>query len=361
MSENRERILIVDDERFYINVLVEMLRNDYEISVASGGEEALRQAQSEFPPDLILLDILMPKMDGYEVCRLLKADQRTVGIPIIYLTIKAEVDYELKGFELGAVDYITKPVNASIVLARVSTQLALRQSQKQLAQHNSQLEVMIEERTQEIGLTQDVAILCMASLAETRDNETGYHIRRTQHYVKLLADYLCASGVHLDLLNDRYINLLFKSAPLHDIGKVGVADRILLHPGPLHGEDWEEMKRHTDYGVAAIERAEGEYGSTHFLNLAKEIVGTHHEKWNGSGYPLGLKAEAIPLSGRLMAVADVYDALISIRVYKPAFPHEEAVEYILSQKGDHFDPELVVAFEEIQGDFAEVARRFKDE
>jgi putative two-component system response regulator len=358
--DTRPKILIVDDERFYINVLVELLRDNYRTAVARNGERALALVRAEAPPDLILLDVIMPEMDGYEVCRRLKADPGTAQIPVIFLTIKSEVDDEIRGFQLGAVDYISKPVSPPIVKARVANHLALRRAQEALKKQNRSLERRVAERTAEISRTQDVAIFSLASLAETRDNETGNHIRRTQSYVRILATYLRENPRFRKVLKAQYIELLYKSAPLHDIGKVGVPDSILLKPGKLDAAEWEEMKRHAAYGKEAIERAESTLGSTSFLNIAKEIAWTHHERWDGSGYPRALKGDQIPISGRLMALADVYDALISKRVYKSAYPHTDVVEIIRGERGRHFDPDVVDAFLALQDEFQAIAARYTD-
>ena len=360
MNRVERKILIVDDESFYIDVLVNLLKGEYEIAVAKNGEQALKRARCNAPPDLILLDILMPGMDGYEICRLLKQDPATCDIPVIFLTVKSEVDDEIKGFELGASDYIIKPMSPPIVKARVKNHIALDCARKELKAQNRLLEQRVEERTREIQQTQDVAIYCLASLAETRDNETGNHIRRTQHYVKLLARYLQDHPRFRHRINEEFINLLFKSAPLHDIGKVGVPDRILLHPGKLVGKDWEVMKKHAQYGRDAILTAEEELGSTSFLRLAREVAYCHHECWDGSGYPEGLKGDEIPLSGQLMAVSDVYDALISRRVYKEPMTHEEAVAIIIEGRGSRFDPDIVEAFISLQGEFNNIANQFTD-
>lgn len=360
MEEYMPRILVVDDEKFYIDVLVNLLQDDYRVSIAKNGEAALKRAQSATPPDLILLDILMPGIDGYEVCRQLKADERTASIPVIFLTVKSEVDDEVRGFELGAVDYIAKPMSPPIVRTRVKNHLMLTQARKILEDQKEVLKQQVEEQTKEIALTQDVAIYCMASLAETRDNETGNHIRRTQHYMRLLCNTLKSHPNFSHYLDDKTIDFLFKSAPLHDIGKVGVPDKILLKPGPLSPEEWQEMKQHAQIGYEALLRAEKELGSSSFLEVAREIALTHHEKWDGSGYPQGLKGEEIPISGRLMALADVYDALISKRVYKLPFSHEESIKLIVSEKGSHFDPAVVEAFEQLAGEFNKVAEKFKD-
>jgi putative two-component system response regulator len=300
-------------------------------------------------PDLILLDIMMPEMDGFEVCRQLKADPLTRDIPVIFLTAKNDIADESQGFELGAVDYITKPISPVIVQARVKTNLIVKAAADFLKDKNAFLEQEIARRTEEVRDIQDVTILTMASLAETRDNETGNHIVRTQHYVKLLALTLRQHPRFAHYLTDATIELLFKSAPLHDIGKVGIPDKILLKPGKLDPDEFELMKTHAALGKAAIESAESRLGkNVPFLRYAKEIAYCHQEKWDGSGYPQGLCGDAIPISARLMAIADVYDALISKRVYKPAFTHEMALGILQEGRGKHFDPDVVDAFVSIQ-------------
>lgn len=352
----KQKIMIVDDAPANIALLGEALHENYEITVATNGQDAINLALEAPSPDLILLDIMMPGIDGYEVCRRLKDSVITMKIPIIFVTAKGEIEDEAMGFQVGGVDYIMKPISPSIVRARVRTHLALYDQNRELA-------LKVEERTREVAHTQDVTIHSMAVLAETRDNETGGHIMRTQYYVKSLAEQIMNLDKYRNYLDKPRINLFFKSAPLHDIGKVGIADSILLKPGKLTDEEFDEMKNHTNYGRDAIVKSEAALGgkdTTSFLRLAREIAYTHHEKWNGRGYPEGLSGEDIPLSGRLMAIADVYDALISKRVYKAAFTHEKAVLIITEERGEHFDPELVDSFLEIQERFREIAREFAD-
>lgn len=360
MNSHKPKILIVDDEKFYIDVLVDLLKEDYRTVVAKNGEQALRRAASDPPPDLILLDILMEDVDGYEVCRQLKANPATRNIPVIFLTVKSEVADELKGFQLGAVDYISKPMSPPIVHARISTHLALNDAHKMLADQNQLLEQKVRERTEELDRTKYAAIFCMASLVEARDNETGTHLLRTQNYVRTLAEQLKDHPRFAHYLDEQTIELLYKTAPLHDIGKVGVPDRILLKPGKLDSAEWELMKKHPDHGYQALLRAEHEMGTTDFLQVAKELIYTHHEKWDGSGYPRGLKGDEIPIAGRLMAIADVYDALISRRVYKNPFFHEDTVEMIRQGAGQHFDPDVVEAFLKRQEDFRQIASLYTD-
>ena len=357
---DKSKILIVDDERHYINVLVGLLGKDYRTVVAKDGDQALQRVQEGSLPDLILLDVLMPGINGYEVCERLKCEARTRDIPVIFMTVKDTEMDEVHGFELGAVDYITKPMSPPVVMARVSTHIALQRARKALHDHNRALEEKVSLRTKELERTQDVAILCMASLAETRDSETGRHIMRTQRYVKVLAEHLRNHIRFRAEIDDEFIELLFKSAPLHDIGKVGVPDRILMKPGPLNDEERIEMRRHAEYGRAAILRAESELGTTSFLRVAREISYTHHEKWDGSGYPEGLAGDDIPISGRLMALADVYDALISRRIYKEPIPHLDSVSMINQLQGRQFDPDVCTAFNQILPKFVQIAQSYPD-
>ncbi len=361
-SAEKATILVVDDTPDNLMLISTLLKKFYKVKVANSGEKALKIVESEFPPDLILLDIMMPEMDGYEVCKRLKANDKTKDIPVIFLTSKSDANHETKGFELGAVDYITKPITLQVVLARVKTHLDMEKMQMFLRDQNSFLELEVAKRTAEIMAIQDVTIHAMASLAETRDNDTGNHIRRTQHYVKLLAEKLRFHPRFSHFLDDnKIIEILFKSAPLHDIGKVGIPDKILLKPGKFEPEEFEIMKAHPALGRDAILQAERELGiDVPFLKYAKEIAYCHQEKWDGSGYPQGLSGDNIPISARLMAVADVYDALISRRVYKEGMSHAQAVQIIKDGKGHHFDPDMVNAFLELQDEFQAIAARYID-
>jgi len=353
-------ILVVDDTPENLSLLNALLKERYRVKIAIGGRKALAMAK-DAPPDLILLDVMMPEMDGYETCRQFKADPALAGIPIIFLSALGEVEDEKLGFAVGAVDYITKPLSPSILMARLSTHLALKKANDVLKGQSIALERAVMERTVELERTREITILAMASLAETRDNETGNHIHRTANYVTVLAEHLQRHSLRGEELNDESIALLTRSAPLHDIGKVGIPDAILLKPGKLTVEEFEIMKMHAGIGRDAIAKAEAQLGSTGlFLGVAKEIAGGHHEKWNGTGYPAGLAGEEIPLSARLMAVADVYDALISKRVYKDAFSRETAEGIILEGSGSHFDPEIVKGFELVKDRFWEIADSLKD-
>jgi cyclic di-GMP phosphodiesterase len=357
----KQTVLVVDDTPDNLTLMTGLLKDTYKTKVANNGERGLRVASTHPLPDLILLDIMMPGMDGYEVCKRLKDDRLTADIPVIFLTAKTEIEDEQKGFDVGCVDYITKPISPPIVLARVKTHLMLKSAKDFLKDQNAFLEEEVAKRTREVQVVQDVTITAMGSLAETRDNETGNHIRRTQYYVKALAEKLRANPKYASVLDDATIELMYKSAPLHDIGKVGIPDAILLKPGKLTPEEFEIMKTHTTLGRDAIVAAERLMpAQSTFLRYAKEIAYSHQEKWDGSGYPEGMVGPLIPLSARLMAVADVYDALISRRVYKPAFPAERAIQIIREGSGKHFDPDIVSAFLELTGEFARIAANFVD-
>ncbi len=347
------KILLVDDNAESLKVLRDCLEVlGCKILVARNGSSAL-SIVAKAEPDIILLDIMMPEMDGYEVCRRLKEDPSSNHIPVIFLTALSDIEDEAKGLALGAVDYITKPIHPDLVRARVRNHLELKR-------HQDQLDAMVRARTLQLTLTQAVMIESLGTLAEYRDPETGGHIKRTQNYVKALAQKLKNHPRFSAELNDSNIEWLYLSAPLHDIGKVAVRDDILLKQGPLTEDEFEQMKQHTRFGDETLRITEQKLDKTKCLSFAREIARTHHEKWDGSGYPCGLKGEEIPLSGRLMALADVYDALISKRVYKEPMSHEKAVQIIKEGKGTHFDPDVVDAFLELESVFRNIAMAFAD-
>ena len=354
-------VLVVDDTPDNLTLMSGLLKDRYRVKVANSGDKALRIVRGEEPPDLILLDIMMPEHSGYDVCGELKTDPATRDIPVIFLTAMSGEEDEKRGLDLGAVDYITKPISPPIVLARVATHLAIKAAADFLRDQNDYLEAEVARRTAEISAIQDVTILAMASLAETRDSDTGNHIRRTQYYLRALAVRLKQHPRFRHFLDDATIELLFKSAPLHDIGKVGIPDRILLKPGRLDADEYAIMKTHTTLGRDAIQAAEERLGMrVDFLRYAKEIAYCHQEKWDGSGYPEGKGGDDIPISARLMAVADVYDALVSRRVYKAGMPHEEALAVLVEGRGSHFDPDVVDAFVEIESEIRGIAALFRD-
>ncbi len=324
MEQVKATILIVDDAPENIDVLRGLLKEDYKIKVAINGEIALKVARSISPPDLILLDVMMPVMDGFEVCRQLKKDASTASIPIIFVTAKCDIDDETLGFELGAVDFIAKPISPPTVKKRVQTHLALH-DEKRL------LESLVQERTRELEASRKEIIVSLGRASEYKDNETGMHVIRMSHYAKVIG---LAYG-----MTEEEATILQEAAPMHDIGKIGIPDSILLKPGKLDADEWHQMQQHPNIGLAIL----GGQTCT-LLNMAREIAISHHEKWDGSGYPNGLKGEEIPISGRICGMADVFDALTTERPYKSAWPVDEAVNFITEQSGQHFDPELVELF-----------------
>lgn len=347
-------VLIVDDTEDNIDILVDALGGDYQLSVAVDGKSALKTA-AVVHPDLILLDIMMSGMDGYEVCRRLKHSPVTADVPVIFLTAITDIESKTRGFQAGAVDYITKPFDIVEVKARILTHLSLRCTRIELYMRNEELEKRVLKRTRELNLTQEVSIDAMANLSEYRDQETGKHIQRTKRYVKLLAERMMTRPEFKKQLNLEFIDSLYLSAPLHDIGKIGIRDSILMKRGKLTAEEFEEMKQHTVIGYNAIRTASRKLGKNSFLKSAMELTLHHHERWDGTGYPDGLKRAAIPLSCRVMAIGDVYDALISERPYKPPFPHSEAVKIISESSGTQFDPGIVAVFQEINEEFHKIA------
>jgi putative two-component system response regulator len=359
--QGQPTILIVDDTPENLSVLGELLQPAYRVRAANSGRRALQIAHAVPRPDLILLDVMMPDMDGYAVLAELRQDPTTREIPVIFVTAMDATEEEEHGLGSGAVDYITKPLRPAIVLARVRTQLELKRAGDFLRDQNSYLEAEVARRMSENLLIQRVSIHALARLAETRDPETGNHLHRTQEYVRTPAIALRDHPRFSAYLDARTIDILAQSAPLHDIGKVGIPDHILLKPGKLTAEEWEIMKTHARLGSDAIEQAEHDAEKpVEFLTIAKEIAHYHHEKWDGSGYPDGRKGDEIPISARLMALADVFDALICKRVYKPAMPYDEARALIVDGEGKHFDRDVVRAFITHFATFKGIADAYSD-
>jgi len=323
MLKEKQTVLVVDDLPDNIDVLVGTLKQKYQVKAAVNGELALRIVQDS-PPDIILLDIMMPGIDGFEVCRRLKADYTTRHIPIIFITAKITIEDEIKGLELGAVDYISKPISPPIVKARVRTHLALYDQ-------NRELDRKVHVQTEELHETRLKVIQRLGRAAEFKDDDTGLHVIRMSHYARVLG---LAAG-----MNDSEAEMLMNAAPMHDIGKIGIPDSILKKNGRLTEEEYEVMKTHCEIGARII----GE-DSSELLQMAKTVALTHHEKWNGKGYPGGLQAEDIPRVGRIVAIADVFDALTSKRPYKKVWTVEKALTLMREASGKHFDPTLFALF-----------------
>ncbi len=358
----KQTVLIVDDNVENLTVLGELLREHYQVRAANSGARALQLAARSPLPDLILLDVMMPELNGYQVLAALRAAPRTAGIPVIFTTAMTATEDEQRGLDLGAVDYITKPLRPAIVLSRVRTHLELKAMRDRLQRDNASLEAELQRRTRETEAIQHVTMRALARLAETRDQETGNHILRTQEYVRTLALRAAGHPRFAAQLDPHTIELIVKSAPLHDIGKVGIPDHVLLKPGKLTVDEWAIMKTHARLGAEAIERAIADARQPmEFLTHAHDIALYHHERWDGHGYPEGLAGEAIPLSARLLALADVFDAMISRRVYKQPISFDRVREAMAGQRGQQFDPELLDLFLDDYELYCSIARQRPDD
>jgi len=354
-------ILVVDDNTENLTVLGELLSPEFRVLAASSGQRALDLIGRGARPDVMLLDIMMPGMSGFEVLERLRADPEAPFLPVIFVTALGAAADEERGLASGAADYISKPFRPAVVLARVRTHVEIKRARDRLADQNFHLDAEVSRRMAETQHIQDISIHALARLAEIRDNETGNHLRRTQEYVRILAEALKDHPRFASALDAATITLIAKSAPLHDIGKVGIPDSILLKPGKLTPAEWEIMRTHSALGAEAIEHAEQDSDRpVAFLKHAKEIARSHHEKWNGKGYPEGLAGDAIPVSARIMALADVFDALISRRVYKEPMSYAAAREIIINDRGSHFDPDIVDAFIDRFDAFQAIAERYAD-
>ena len=372
-------VLVVDDTKENLTVIGMLLRPFYHVRVANSGMRALEIVETTPLPDLILLDVMMPEMSGHDVLRALKSRPLTRDIPVIFVTAMDAAEDEEYGLSLGAVDYVAKPVKPALLLARVRAHLEIKAARDRLSDQNAYLDAEVRRRMVENELVKDFSLHALATLAEKRDNETGNHLHRTQAYVRALMENLKEhprfSG---ELGSPALCDRIAKAAPLHDIGKVGIPDAILLKPGKLTPQEFEIMKTHATIGAQAIGEAirnaalaAPEHASSNpdeqqtaqaldFLETTRQIAESHHEKWDGSGYPQGLQGDAIPLAARLMAVADVFDALVSRRHYKHAYPLDETVRIMQDGRATHFDPDILDTFLQLTGTFAAIAQRYAD-
>jgi len=348
VKHDKARILIIDDEPFFLKLLTQSLSEFFHISLAKNGQQGLTRAQGSARPDLILLDVMMPDMDGYDTCLALKNNSVSREIPVIFLTAKHDQKDELKGFKMGAVDYITKPISIPILLTRIRTQLTV--SQQRIA-----LEQLVQDRTKDIEHTKDAMIYCLAEMAEARGKETGDHLLRVQQYIYILAKQMALNPGYEKLLTSHMINLIQSAAPLHDIGKIEIPEHILQNYDKLEKKEQEIFNQHPFLGKKAIETAEHTMGSSLFIQIAKEITWCHHEKWDGSGYPQGLSGDKIPLSARLMTLVDLYDERTSQCDFKPPMTHKESMQQIISERGKYFDPDVVDAFLEVHETFRSIS------
>ncbi len=360
IHEQPSTIMIVDDTPANLQLLETMLlEKRYRVLTFPRADIALKAAQKN-PPDAVLLDITMPGMDGYRFCAALKADEHTCRIPVIFLSGLSEPIDKVKAFSTGGVDYITKPFYLEEVQARLETHLNLRRLQQEVEKHNRRLKDQVEAYAHEIIASQMATIFALAKLAESRDDDTGKHLERVQLYSRILAERLAERSIYRREVTPDFIENIYLASPLHDIGKVAIADALLLKEGKLTAEEFEVMKTHTVIGAATLASVLAKYPQNVFVRTGVTIARSHHERWDGSGYPDGAKGEEISLYARVMAIADVYDALRSNRCYRPAMSHEEAYGMIIKGSGTHFDPSIVAAFDDISGDLLRISQESVD-
>ena len=359
-----ETVFIIDDSDVNLTKAKQALEGNYRVFTLPSAMKMFSLLE-KIIPDLILLDIEMPEINGYEAIKMIKADKRICDIPVIFLTGIVDESSELEGFDRGAVDYISKPFSSPRLLKRVTNQLLMSSQKKELLasrealkDYADNLEVKVKEKTKEVFNLQNAVLTTVADLVEFRDKQTGGHICRTQMYLRLMIDELIGEGVYADQTEKWDLDFFLPSAQLHDVGKIAISDLILNKPAKLTPEEFEIMKTHVEAGIVAIKKIMDSTEEHTFLRYALLFTGTHHEKWDGSGYPAGLKNTGIPLEGRLMAVVDVYDALVSTRPYKKPFTHEEAKKIIEESSGTHFDPALVKIFSNVADNFSKIVREF---
>ena len=351
----RKTIFLVDDNLTNLTSGKNALAGEYNVFTFNSGERLLKMLERT-RPDLILLDVEMPVMTGYDVIKIIKAKEDIAAIPIVYLTAKSDTESELEGLSLGAVDYIVKPFSPQLLRKRIEVHLLIESQKRELHHYNTNLEYMVAEKTKTVVELKNAVLRTVAELVECRDDITGGHIERTQKYLSVLLEAMVDVGLYKEEVEAWDVALVLQSAQLHDVCKIGISDSILKKPGKLTPQEFEEIKAHTTFGARIIEKIKKNTAEHEFLKYAKELAATHHERWDGKGYPKGLKGREIPLSGRLMAIADVYDALVSVRPYKKAFSHEEAVAILMEGRGTQFDPALVDIFHTISGTFNEIAQ-----
>jgi putative two-component system response regulator len=358
METIKKRIVLVDDDITSLALGKSIMSEQYDVVTIPSGEK-LFQFLQKIRPDLILLDVDMPVMDGYETLKKLKAQPETQDIPVIFLTSMSDAASEIAGLNLGAVDYISKPFSPPLLLKRLELHLKVVSQQRELINYNNNLQEMVRDRTKTVLDMQNSVLKIVANLVESRDEITGGHVERTREYLAILLDGLIAQNLYTEEIKGWDRDFFLQSSQLHDVGKISIPDKILLKPDKLTPEEFEEMKNHTLFGVQIIEAIQKDTPESNFLSHAKILAGNHHEKWNGAGYPYGLKGTDIPLGGRLMAIADVYDALISVRPYKKPFTHEEASQIIMDGRGTQFDPDLIDVFISVSEKFDEMVKKLR--
>ena len=358
MDKTRKTLFLVDDDMTNLTVGKKALSSYYNVFTLNSGAVMLEMLEN-IQPDLILLDVNMPEMDGYEAIKLLKANEKTAPIPVIFLTALNNEEMELKGFSFGATDYIAKPFSTPLLLKRIEVHLLVETQKQELLFFNKNLTRLVEEKTRTIVKLKNAILSTLAELVEYRDEMTGVHILRTQRYIKVLMDAMKNYGVYADEVSKLDEELVLQSCQLHDVGKIAIRDSVLLKPGKLTPDEFELIKTHTTFGEKVMINLKEKTNDSNFVEYARIFAIAHHEHWDGNGYPKGLKGEDIPLLGRIMAIADVYDALVTDRPYKKAFPHEKAVKIIIEGRGGHFDPVLADLFKKINHEFEQIAAELK--
>jgi len=359
MTDSKRIIYLVDDEAINLEIGTIALEESYQVVPFSSGEEMVATLERKVP-DLVLLDVEMPGMNGYEIMKVMRKDRKHAKIPVIFLTAKSDIKSEMEGLSIGATDYIYKPFSPPLLKKRIEVQLLIKEQREELAHMNDHLQELVDKKTETVAELKNAVLKTMSELVDIRDNTTGGHIDRTQSYLKILIDALYKHQLYKEIVDTWDMELIFQSAQLHDVGKIAINDDILRKAGPLSEEEFLEIKKHTTFGEQVIERIMENTKEKEFLESAKIFAASHHEKWNGTGYPRGLKGERIPLQGRLLAIADVYDALVSAdRPYKEAYSHEKAVGIIIDSKGSHFEPKLVELFLSVEGEFERLSGLFK--
>ena len=358
MTNKRKVIYLVDDEDINLEIGKIALGESYQVVTFDSGKKLLEMLEKKVP-DLVLLDVKMPQMDGYETVKIMKEDKRYNQIPVIFLTAKSDIKSEMEGLSLGATDYIYKPFSPPLLQKRIEVQLLIKEQKEKLAHMNEHLQELVDKKTQTVAELKNAVLKTMSELVEIRDGTTGGHIDRTQAYLHILIDALYKQKLYREIVDTWDMELIFQSAQLHDVGKIAINDEILRKPGKLTEEEFAEIKKHTTFGEQVIERIMENTKEKEFLENAKIFAASHHEKWDGTGYPRGLKGEEIPLQGRMLAIADVYDALVSPdRPYKEGFSHERAVSIIIDSKGSHFEPRLVDLFLTVEEEFQKLSNGF---
>ena len=356
MSEKRKTIMLIDDDNVFLEINSGILENKYIVYPVASGEQALKLLQ-KIAPDLILLDVEMPEMNGYEIIKRLKQDEKTKDIPVIFLTVHSDHGNELEGLSMGAVDYITKPFSPPLLFQRVENHLLLSSQKKELSRFNYSLQIIVEEQAMEIKKFQNALLSAMAEVVEFRDDMSDGHVDRVSKYIKTMINIMMKHGIYKEEIDDWDKEIIILASQIHDVGKIYVKEAILNKPGKINNEEFNEIKKHAAYGLIILNKIRQITGPHLFLDYAETFAGSHHERWNGTGYPEGLSGSDIPLAGRIMAIADVYDALISIRPYKQPMSPAKAAEEIIKGSGIQFDPSLVEVFKFATDEFAGIAER----